>query len=157
MARVNPQLLRFNGGEIGGQALARVDVESYVATAERMLNILPTVQGTMAKAPGTEFIGQTPSNNPAVLRPFAFNEDQSFVLELSQNVLRWIYRDGYVTLPGAAATLGAWQDLSAAPSTGGGAPPTGGSTGVQDPSGDNSGGGWGYEDDGGFYMDLPGP
>ena len=151
MGRTNPQILSFNGGEIGGQALARVDLDIYPRTAEVLENIVPYTQGSMAKAPGTQFLRETPSSGQAIVRPFVFNEDQTFVLEISNGLMRFIQGTGYVSLEGALATIGSWTDGSAAPETGGGAAGSGGSGGVGDPSG--PGGGYGFDpSSGGFFM-----
>lgn len=151
MGRTNPQILSFNGGEIGGQALARVDLDIYPRTAEVLENIVPYTQGSMAKAPGTQFLRETPSSAQAIVRPFVFNEDQTFVLEISNGLMRFIQGTGYVSLEGALATIGSWTDGSAAPETGGGAAGSGGSGGVGDPSG--PGGGYGFDpSSGGFFM-----
>lgn len=151
MARTNPQMLSFNGGEIGEQVLARVDLDIYARTAAVMENIVPYTQGSMAKAPGTQFLRETPSSGEAIVRPFVFNEDQTFVLEISNGLMRFIQGTGYVTLAGADATIGTFTDASAAPETGGGAAGDGGSGGVGDPSG--PGGGYGFDaGNGGFFM-----
>ena len=141
MGRANPQLLNFNGGEIGGQVLARVDLEIYPQCGEVFENVLCYTQGSLAKAPGTQFIRETPANGQAIVRPFVFNESQTFVLEMSAGLLRFASDDGYVSLAGADATIGSWTDVSAVPETGGGAPSSGGSGEVGNPSG--PGGGWG--------------
>lgn len=133
-------MLSFNGGEIGEQVLARVDLDIYARTAAVMENIVPYTQGSMAKAPGTQFLRETPSSGEAILRPFIFNEDQTFVLEISDGQMRFIQGDGYVALEGATATVGAWTDGSSVPETGGDPPSDGGSGGIVDPSGP---GGWG--------------
>ncbi len=151
MARINAQMVAFNGGEIGEQVQARVDLEIYPRTASILENIVPYTQGSMAKAPGTQFLRETPSSAAAIVRPFVFNEDQTFVLEISQGLMRFIQGTGYVTLAGADASVGAFTDASAAPETGGGAAGSGGSGGVGDPTG--PGGGYGFDPmGGGFFM-----
>jgi hypothetical protein len=139
MARVNQQMLAFNGGEIGGQALARVDLDIYARCAEVAENVTPYTQGSVAKAPGTQFLRETPFSNVTVVRPFVFNESQTFVLELSNNLVRFIQGDGYVTLPGADASVGAWSDVSTTPPAGGDPPSSGGTGGVSDPTGPSGG------------------
>lgn len=123
MASAKPQLIAFNAGEFGAEALSRVDLQNYPRGAEVMENIIPLVQGGMSKAPGTQYIASTPSDGEAYLRPFIFSETQRFSLELSENKLRFIFEDGLVTLTGAAATLGAWSDESGTLPSGGGAAP----------------------------------
>lgn len=148
MGTVKPQYLAFNAGELDANGLARADLENYPRGAETLENIIPYVQGRMEKAPGTQYIGDvtnesriqdaagndlldansdeivTPGNTDVVLRPFVFDESTKFVLEMVEGRIRIISGTGYVQTGGAAATLGAWSDESAAPSTGGAAAPS---------------------------------
>lgn len=127
MAKSKNEVVAFNAGELGAEALARVDLQNYPRGAETMENILPLVQGGMTKMPGTQYIASTPSNGAARLRPFIFDEEARFDIELSALELRLVYEDGLVLTPSAAATLGSWTDESGVSSSGGGAPPAGGS------------------------------
>lgn len=126
MAKSKSEVVAFNAGELGKEALARVDLQNYPRGAEIMENIFPLVQGGMTKMPGTRFIASTPSNGAARLRPFIFSETARFEIELSEQKLRLSYEDGMVLTPSAAATLGTWTDESAVASSGGGTPPSGG-------------------------------
>ena len=76
--------------------------------------------------PGTKNLESTPSNGVALLRPFIFNEEQRFALELSDAKMRLYFEDGLVTLVGATATIGTWSDQSTTIPSGGGSPPDGG-------------------------------
>lgn len=123
MAKAKNEVVAFNAGELGAEALARVDLQNYPRGAETMENILPLTQGGMTKAPGTQYIAATPSNGVALLRPFIFSETERFTIELSENKLRLVYEDGLVALTGAVATLGTWTDESGTAPTGGGTAP----------------------------------
>lgn len=126
MAKSKGEVVAFNAGEFGAEALARVDLQNYARGSETMENIFPLVQGGMTKMPGTQFITSTPSNGPARLRPFIVSETARFDIELSDNKLRLYFEDGLVVTAGTNATLGTWTDESAVSSSGGGAPPSGG-------------------------------
>lgn len=130
MAKSKSQVVAFNAGELGKEALARVDIENYPRGSEIMENIFPLRQGGMTKMPGTKHVGQTPVNGAALLRPFIFSEEQRFVMEFSQYKIRLIYEGAYVAVTGAPATVGAWTDVSTVTSAGGDPPPDGGSGGV---------------------------
>jgi len=132
MGRAKPQLVAFNAGEFGAEALARVDLQNYPRGGEVYENVVPLVQGGLMKAPGTQYIASTPSDGEAYLRPFIFSNAQRFSIELSENKLRLIFEDGLVTLTGANATLGSWTDESGAVDSGGGSPPDGGGGGIDD-------------------------
>ena len=126
MAKSKSEVVAFNAGELGKEALARVDIENYPRGAEIMENIFPLRQGGMTKMAGTVHVGSTPSNAAALLRPFIFSEEQRFAMEFSDLKIRLIFEGAYVTVVGAAATIGAWSDESSVSSSGGGAPPDGG-------------------------------
>lgn len=114
MGRATVPLLKFNGGEIGARALARVDMtELYPGCAETMENCWASVQGPLSKVPGTEHFGTSYNNAIAILRPFIFDEDDAVLLEISNQKMRfWDPDDGLITLIGAAATVGNFTDQS---------------------------------------------
>lgn len=158
MAKSKSEVVAFNAGELGAEALARVDLENYPRGAEIMENIFPLRQGGMTKMPGTIHVGSTPSNAVALLRPFTFSESQRFAMELSEGKIRLIYQGAYVSLQGAAATVGSWSDESGVTSTGGGSAPSGGTSGPPgsggsgvDPGYDGGFGGGGYTGGGGYW------
>jgi hypothetical protein len=135
MAKGKGEVVAFNLGEIGAEALARTDLDVYPRGAETMENIFPLVQGGMTKMPGTEYSGVTPSSAPALLSAFVFSETEKLALEWSDNRLR-MYSDGsLVVLPGAVATVGTFTDESGTVPAGGGTAPSGGGTGDVYPSG----------------------
>lgn len=151
MAKSKSEVVAFNAGELGKEALARVDIDNYPRGSEIMENIFPLRQGGMTKMPGTVHVGSTPSNGVALLRPFIFSETQRFAMEFSQNRIRLIFEGAYVTVAGAAATIGTWTDVSGATSAGGGTAPSGGTAG---PPGDGTGGGVDPGYDFGFDFDY---
>jgi hypothetical protein len=132
MAKSKSEVVAFNAGELGKEALARVDLENYARGAEIMENIFPLRQGGMTKMPGTLHVTSTPSNAQAWVRPFVFSDAVRFGLEITADSIRFISDGALVSLTGAAATLAGWTDQSAAAPTGGGTAPDGG-TGDLDP------------------------
>ena len=148
MAKSKSEVVGFNAGELGKEALARVDIENYPRGSEIMENIFPLRQGGMTKMPGTIYVGTTPSSAATWVRPWVFSDAVRFALEISAAKIRIISDGGYVTLEGALATVGSFTDQSAVAPSGGGAAPDGG-TGEVD-TGDYGGiftgaGGGGYE------------
>lgn len=122
-------------GEADSYALARVDFENHASLGERFENVFLIEQGAMELAPGTQFLRATPSNGVAIVRPWVFSLENAFALELSEELVRFIQDDGYVTLTGAAATVGTFTDQTAAAPSGGGTPPTGdGGSGYEPPT-----------------------
>lgn len=132
MAKSKSEVVAFNAGELGVEALARVDLQNYPRGAEIMENIFPLRQGGMTKMPGTKYVGSTPSNGVALLRPFVVSDTQRFALEISAAKVRLIYDGAYVAVDGALATVGSWSDESGVTSSGGGTPPDGGTGDVID-------------------------
>lgn len=126
MTKNKGEVVAFNAGELGAEALARTDLQNYARGAEIMENILPMVQGGMTKMPGTIYVASTPSNGEAELRPFIFSESVKFALEFSEDKMRIVVDGGLLALEGANATLGSWSDESAATPSGGGSAPSGG-------------------------------
>jgi len=160
MAKVNVTVLALNGGEADKQTLARADLDIYSRLAETMENAFPYTNGGMSKVPGSKFLDDvtalaqvtdeggtvileedgtseivTEGESLGVLRPFVRSDTVAYALELSANQMRFIDNTtaAYVTITGAATTVGAWSDQSAAPPTGGSAPITGGTSDVADP------------------------
>jgi len=149
MAKSKGEVVAFNLGEIGAEALARTDLDVYPRGAETMENIFPLVQGGMTKMPGLEYCGVTPSSAPALLRPFIFSETEKLVMEFSDGKLRLVSDGSLVVLAGAVATVGTFSDQSSVVPAGGDPPPSGG-IGDIFPDG-------GFGDLGGFWGGFYGP
>lgn len=113
---MNVPLVSFNGGEIGKEAMARVDLDVYSTCAEVMENIFPLLAGGMTKAPGTIVSDETPSSGVAIVRPFIYNVDDTLTLEFSDNIIRVDLDGGTVQVEGGAASVSTGADNT---STGG--------------------------------------
>lgn len=107
---MNVPLVSFNGGEIGKEAMARVDLDVYSTCAETMENIFPLLTGGMIKAPGTIVSDETPSSGIAIVRPFIYNVDDTLTLEFSDNIIRVDLDGGTIQIDGAAATVSTGAD-----------------------------------------------
>lgn len=123
MASVKPELIAFNGGEIGVKTLARVDLNTYSRCAEEMENIFIEPQGSMSKAPGTLFIDTAPAGDEVLLRSFEYSVSDNLVMVWSDESMKLISDDAFLEIEGADATIGTFSDESAAASTGGDAAP----------------------------------
>lgn len=181
MGKANITTVAFNGGEVDAGTLARPDLDIYSRVAETMENVFPYTQGRMEKAPGSKYIDDitalaqiteedgealldeaseivvTEGESLGVLRPFVRSRAISYALELSANQLRFLDNatGAYVTITGANATVGAWSDQSAAPSTGGAAPIAPGTSDVGDPFYVDINYAWVSTTEGGFFADAP--
>lgn len=113
----NLAITSFSGGEIGKEALARVELDLYPSTAEIMENWWPSMRGSMSKVTGTQYIGSLLAST-AIVRPFIFNTSQTRAMELSDGEIQFVDGDEYVSILGGAATIGTPTDNT---STGGSA------------------------------------
>ncbi len=83
----------FTSGELSPLMRGRVDVTKYDNGAEEITNFIPTQFGSLARTPGTEFIGQVRDSGEAVrLIPFEFSTTQTYMLEFNDLFIRF-YRD----------------------------------------------------------------
>ncbi len=100
----NVAITSFAGGEIGKEALARVDLDIYQTTGETFQNCWATMRGSLTRVPGTEYIGAV-SDVRTKLRPFAYNVDQTRVLEIADYTMKFVDDNDYVALTGGTATV----------------------------------------------------
>lgn len=100
MPPVTPIINRFTAGEVSPLLTGRVDLLKHSASAERLENFLPLLQGPLMKRPGTRHVDNCPTaSQPSALIPFVFSASVSYVVAVSNNAMRF-YRDG-----AAAGTL----------------------------------------------------
>jgi len=93
MPRSAPIWNTFNAGELSPLIDGRTDQEKYFAGCKRLRNFIPTVQGPAARRGGTRYLGATKSNLRAWFLTFEFNQAQSYVLELTNQKMRfWVNR-----------------------------------------------------------------
>lgn len=93
MAKDRPFLATLNGGEISPLAIARVDLARMQFTAETMINVIPRVIGPMQFRPGLGYTGSTANNNQARNIPFVFAADDTALVEVSDQAMRFIIAD----------------------------------------------------------------
>lgn len=86
----------FNAGELSPLLDGRTDQEKYLAGCKHLRNFIPSSQGPVARRGGTRYLGAARNvlnaGTPWLL-PFQFNQSQSYILEFTQNALRfWVNR-----------------------------------------------------------------
>jgi len=93
MARVAAQLTNFTAGELSPRLDGRNDLAKYSAGCSTVENMVIYPHGAAARRPGTQFVAsvKTPANNTRII-PFEFNTEQTYILELGNNYMRF-YRD----------------------------------------------------------------
>lgn len=91
----------LNGGIFSGELRGRVDLARYPTAATDSLNCLSLTLGPVTRRPGTHDIAATEGNAAAHLGRFAFNNDQTYILEWTPGWLRFVQRGGLI-MAGAA-------------------------------------------------------
>lgn len=106
MAKVTAHIHSFNHGEASVAGMARIDQERTRLDAEIQENLFPHVVGKGQVRPGTQFLGNTASNNRARLIQFIKSIDETAICELTAATLRIWVDDAVLTRTTAVATIG---------------------------------------------------
>ena len=86
----------MNGGELSRRMEGRVDLDGiYDRGFREMYNFVPTVEGPAAKRPGFRFIRRS-VQGASYLTPFIFNQTQAYVLEWSEQRIRFYTNGGRI-------------------------------------------------------------
>lgn len=93
MAYANVVASNFSGGETAPKMLGRSDLPVYKTVSEWMQNFIVTPQGPYFFRPGTSYVHHTRLHQLAVFIPFQFNDDQSYLIEATDQKFRF-YKDG---------------------------------------------------------------
>ncbi len=84
----------LSGGEISPSLAARADTVKYATGLRTMRNAWTRSDGGSQNRPGTEFIAEiADSESAGRMIPFEFNDEQTYILELTDLVLR-VYKEG---------------------------------------------------------------
>lgn len=100
----------FTSGELDPALHARADLQAYRTGLARCLNYLVMPQGGARNRPGLQYVNATLNNAPARLIEFAYNDDDSYLLELTANRMR-VYRNGALVL--LSGTQPSWSNGTA--------------------------------------------
>lgn len=124
MPRVSAPLYSLNGGEVGEEALGRLDLERMQFAGSLYSNILPRVVGSMTLRPGLEHIANI---NYGTVELLEFNYAGASTLTplLSNNAMRIVRDDALVSRASVSTTVtnGAfslftgWTDISTGSAT----------------------------------------
>lgn len=95
----------FSGGEISPEMFGRIDADKYQSGAAKMLNMIVKPQGPAKNRPGFKFVAETKYPNlPSRVIRFKYSVDDSLVLELGNNYIRF-YQDGASLQAGSPLSL----------------------------------------------------
>lgn len=83
MAKVRKIQSSFVSGEFDPTLFGRVDTEFYTKAAEKLRNVYVRPQGGAFRREGLGYFGQCESNLEGRLIPFAFNDEQTYILDFT--------------------------------------------------------------------------
>lgn len=87
----------FAGGELSPSLYSRVDTVKYATGARALKNMQVMKSGGAENRPGSLFIGEVADSTKRTrLIPFIFNSDQTYIIELSHERIRFIRLGEYV-------------------------------------------------------------
>ena len=86
-------LNNFTRGQLDHDLNGRFDLSFYFNGFERAKNFISTYKGNIKFRPGMQYEAKTLNNSEAVLMEFRFNTDQSYLLEFTENKLRFFTYD----------------------------------------------------------------
>lgn len=114
MASVNPPVVNFSGGIIGGELHNRVDIPTYPQGAEVMQNFRPALQGIMTRRPPMLHLdGFDDHDEEGRLFPFQYSIDASYLVLATETGFKFYANDGEITTPLVTASLlASWSDQS---------------------------------------------
>lgn len=96
----------FSSGELSPLLKGRTNLAQYSNGCADLTNMVVMPQGGVTKRPGTKFIREVKTSaNTTTLIPFIVGADQSYVLELGNQYIRF-YRNGGILLSTAAVSNG---------------------------------------------------
>lgn len=95
MARVSWLQTNFNGGEWSPLMYGRVDIAKYKNALAKLLNFIPTIQGSLTRRPGTPYVAEVKTSAKATrLYRFEFSITQAYILEFGDQYVRFYTNDG---------------------------------------------------------------
>ena len=109
---MNNRQLSFSKGEITPALYARADLVAYATGLRTCRNFIVRRTGGVDNRPGTEYLGTAPAGAVRLI-PFVFNDAQTYVLEFSDKLVRFIKNGAYLGAPYSVVTPYAAADLAA--------------------------------------------
>lgn len=102
MAKLQPLVNSFHGGQISPLLSMQVGSELYNSSLLAMENAIAMVEGPAARVPGSRFVAATKGSGEAVLVPFIYSATDRYMIEVGNCYMRF-YRAGGQVMSGAAA------------------------------------------------------
>ena len=93
MAKVTTTQQNFSSGELSPKARGRFDLPIYLSGGQRIENFITEPIGPARYRDGFKFVQPIFNNETAVLIPFIYNDEQSYILEFGETYIR-VYAEG---------------------------------------------------------------
>jgi len=91
----------FLGGEISPLMVQRLETPQFEAGCRTLENMLVVGPGAVTRRPGSVYVATTAGDGPARLEPFVYSEADAYILEFTNQKLRF-YRDTGQVLSGVS-------------------------------------------------------
>ena len=104
MAKVNAPVYSLNGGEVGDEALARLDLERLQFAGSLYLNMLPRVIGSMTTRPGLEHIANINIGDVQLLE-YSYSGGSNLIPILSDQAMRVVKDNAFVSRVAVATAI----------------------------------------------------
>lgn len=95
--RSTPDFTALNYGYISPKLRGRADLDFYDQAVDFLQNYVVTPQGEISLRPGSMFVAQTRGDKVARLIPFLFETSTAYVLELTDQMMRFYTNNGQLT------------------------------------------------------------
>lgn len=96
----------FNAGEWSPALYGRIDLPKRRNALSACTNFVPLLQGPLTRRPGTAYVAAVKNNDTAVrLQRFEFNTTQAYVLEFTNNAIRFYTEGGQLLSGGSPYTV----------------------------------------------------
>jgi hypothetical protein len=106
VARSYPIQNSFNAGELSPRLAGRTDIDKYASGAKTILNTVVQAQGGLKHRSGTRFVQEVKdSSTKTRLVPFIVSTVQAYVLEFSNNLIRFYRNEGIIKSGGLPVEL----------------------------------------------------
>lgn len=102
--RSTPDITAFNFGYISPRLRGRVDKGFYNQALDYLKNYIASEQGELARRGGSLFVSSTRGDKIGRLMPYLFNTEQAYILEFTDQAIRFYKDHGLITQTPQAIT-----------------------------------------------------
>ena len=89
----------FTGGELSPSLYGRIDVAKYANSVKTLKNGFVRAEGGVYNRAGLEFVAEVKDSGVSRLIPFAFNTEQTYIIEVGEEYFRFIKDGGQIIDP----------------------------------------------------------